>query len=145
MTMKRDLVYERFYKHPPERVWKALTDPTWLAAWYMANDFQPVVGHKFTFRTAPVPEARFDGVLYCEVTLVDAPHKLIYTFIGGYMERKTTVTWTLTPQDGGTLLRLEHTGFTGLTDVAVSSILDSGWQQFLLGIDAVLEKIACQE
>lgn len=143
--MKRDLKYERFYKHPPERVWKALTDPKWLSAWYMDNDFQPVVGHTFTFRTVPAPDAGFDGVLYCEVILVDAPHQLAYTFIGGYMERKTTVKWTLIPVDGGTLLKLEHTGFTGLTDLAVSSILDSGWQGFLPGIAIVLEKLADED
>lgn len=138
--MKRELRYERFYKQPPEVVWRALTDPQALAAWYMENDFQPVVGHKFTFHTAPAPG--FDGVLYCEVIHVDAPHQLAYTFIGGYMERKTTVTWTLTAHEGGTRLLLEHTGFTGLTDVAVSSILDSGWQTFLPRIEGVLMKLA---
>ena len=49
--MKRDLKFDRFYPHPPDRVWKALTDPQALARWYMDNDFQPVVGHRFQFRT----------------------------------------------------------------------------------------------
>lgn len=137
--MKRELHYERFYPHPPERVWKALTDPQALAAWYMDNDFLPVVGHRFTFRTSPAPG--FDGVLYCEVLAVDVPRLLAYSFIGGYMERTTTVTWSLAPHEGGTLLRLEHTGFTGLTDVAVSAILDSGWQQFLPRLASILDEL----
>jgi uncharacterized protein YndB with AHSA1/START domain len=138
--MKRDLKFERFYPHPPERVWKALTNPKALAEWYMENDFQPVVGHKFTFQTDPGPS--FDGKLRCEVTLVDEPHQLAYTFIGGYMKRKTLVTWTLMPQNNGTLLQLEHTGFTGLTDVAISFIFGYGWQKFLRGVPQTLDRLA---
>jgi len=127
--MKNALNYERFLKHPPERVWKALTDRGWLASWYMTNDFAPVVGHKFQFRTDPAPG--FDGILYCEVLEVDAPYRLSYTFRGGWMDRETIVTWTLTPQGGGTLLRLDHTGFSQLSDAAIRDILDQGWGSFL--------------
>ncbi|MCC6614826.1 MAG: SRPBCC domain-containing protein [Anaerolineae bacterium] len=141
--MKRDLKFERFYPHPPERVWKALTDPDALAAWYMTNDFKPEVGHKFTFHTDPGPG--FDGTLNCEVILVDAPHELIYSFIGGFMKRKTTVRWLLIAQEGGTLLRLEHTGFTGLTDAAVSFIIGSGWGRFLAQLPPLLDRLAQAE
>lgn len=41
------------------------------------------------------------------------------------------VTWTLTEQDGGTLLRLTHTGFAGLRPDLVSFILGSGWWRML--------------
>ena len=138
--MKRDIRQERFYRHPPERVWKALTDRQALAAWYMDNDFQPVVGHRFEFHTQP--GLGFDGTLFCEVTEVDAPRRLAYTFIGGMLKRKTTVTWTLIPQEGGTLLRLEHTGFTGLSDTAVSFILEYGWRTFLPALPKVLDDLA---
>lgn len=137
--MKGEIEIEQFYPHPPERVWKALTEPKALAAWYMANDFQAVVGHRFTFRTDSAPG--FDGLLHCEVILVDAPRKLAYSFIGGWMDRKTVVTWTLTPLDGGTLLRLEHTGFTQLSDAAIRGILEQGWGTFLPRILAVLETL----
>ncbi len=137
--MKRDLKFERFLKHPPERVWKALTDPKALATWYMENNFQPVVGHRFQFRTDPGPG--FDGVLYGEVVQVEVPHKLVYTFRGGFMKHETTVTWTLALQDGGTLLRLEHTGFTGLTDMAVSFIIGYGWGKFLANLPGALDSL----
>jgi uncharacterized protein YndB with AHSA1/START domain len=44
-----------FLPQPPGRVWQALTDSALLARWLMPNDFKPVVGHVFTFRTEPVP------------------------------------------------------------------------------------------
>lgn len=138
--MKRDLRFERFYPHPPERVWRALTDSQALAGWYMANDFQPVVGHRFTFRTDPAPG--FDGVLRGVVTLVDPPHRLEYTFRGGWMQHDTLVRWILTPDDqGGTHLVLEHLGFTGLLDIAASPILGMGWARFLKNMPPLLDRV----
>jgi uncharacterized protein YndB with AHSA1/START domain len=141
--MEREIHIERFYQHPPERVWRALTNARALAAWYMPNDFQPVVGHRFTFRTEPAPG--FDGMLHCAVIASDPPRRLAYTFIGGWMDRPTVVTWTLMAQDGGTLLRLEHTGFTALSDPAIRTILESGWGTFLPRLDGVLEGMSDEE
>lgn len=138
--MKRDLQFERVYPHAPERVWHALTASGAIAKWFAPNDFLPVVGHRFTFRTDPAPN--YDGILYCEVLEVDPPHRLAYTFIGGYMEHTTVVTWTLTPVAEGTHVRLEHTGFTGLTDVAVADILSGGWLTQLSRLTDVLDALA---
>ena len=44
---------ERFYPHPPEDVWAAVTDPHALAEWLEPNNHQPIVGHKFQFRCDP--------------------------------------------------------------------------------------------
>ena len=106
----------------------------------MANDFQPVVGHRFQFRTDPGP--LFDGILDGEVVLVDRPQKLAHTFIGGSMNNQTTVTWTLTPRDDGTVLRLDHTGFTGLSDIAISGFITFGWGKMLKKLQVVLESLA---
>ncbi len=46
---------DQFLARPPDQVWQALTDPDLLARWLMPNDFRPAVGHRFTFRTEPVP------------------------------------------------------------------------------------------
>jgi uncharacterized protein YndB with AHSA1/START domain len=45
----RSLVIEREMAHPPEKIWRALTKRELIAEWLMNNDFQPVVGHTFTF------------------------------------------------------------------------------------------------
>jgi uncharacterized protein YndB with AHSA1/START domain len=102
----------------------------------MPNTFRAEVGHRFTFRTQPAPG--FDGLLHCEVLLVEPPQRLVYSFRGGWMDRETVVTWTLIAQAGGTLLRLEHTGFTALSDPAIRIILESGWGTFLPRLDALL-------
>lgn len=126
--MKRNVIIERIYPFSPEELWDALTNPEALAEWMMETDFQPYVGHHFTFRTAPAPG--FDGIVYCEVLTVDKPRKLAYTWRGGYMN-PTVVTWLLQPVAEGTKLRLEHTGFDGLASIAVSFILGYGWRTML--------------
>jgi uncharacterized protein YndB with AHSA1/START domain len=95
------------FTSPIEKVWLALTDANTLAKWIMANDFKPVVGHKFQFRTEPTEW--WNGIIDCVVLEVDEPHKLSYTWVSGGIN--TTVTWTLKHTDGTTHLHLEQTGF----------------------------------
>jgi uncharacterized protein YndB with AHSA1/START domain len=127
--MSKELAFERVYPHPPERVWRALTDRRALAAWLMDNDFAPVVGHRFAFRAEPA--LGFDGVVRCEVLEVDEPRRLAYSWQGGPLRRPTVVTWTLDPIPEGTRLRLEHTGFEGAAGRAIGFILGRGWRGLL--------------
>lgn len=113
---------ERHYAHPPEKVWHALTDRELLGQWLMPNDFEPRVGHRFTFTTEPAPG--FDGVVRCEVLRVEAPCELSFTWVGGPID--TVVTFTLEPADGGTRFRMQQAGFQGLKGWLVSRMLGRG-------------------
>ena len=135
--MKRNLRFKRYLRHSPERVWKALTDSNALSGWYLENDFAAVVGHRFTFR--PAPDMGFDGTLCGEVIRVDAPHQLVYTFSGGSMQGETLVTWTLTPDSGGTLLTLQHTGFNDLTGTALDTMMTICPSRFLFRLAESLD------
>lgn len=101
---------DEFLPHPAARVWQALTDPGLIARWLMPNDFKPVVGHRFTFRTDPVPQGDFDGIVHCEVLAVE-PERLLRISWRGGPTLSTTVTWTLVPEGTGTRLFLAHEGF----------------------------------
>jgi uncharacterized protein YndB with AHSA1/START domain len=137
--MKRNIQIEAFYPHPPERIWKALTDPEAIAVWLMPNDFKPVVGHKFQFKTRPRPG--FDGTVHCEVLELDEPHRLSYTWAGGVLD--TTVTFTLEPVPEGTRLTLEHSGFTGARGLMAWSIMNRGWRKKILktNLPAILDRM----
>jgi uncharacterized protein YndB with AHSA1/START domain len=102
---------DEFLPHPPARVWRALTDPRRLARWLMPNDFEPTVGHRFTFRTDPVPGSDFDGVVHCEVLAIEPERLLRISWAGGGNGLRTTVTWRLHPEGTGTRLFLDHEGF----------------------------------
>jgi uncharacterized protein YndB with AHSA1/START domain len=141
---------ETFYPHAVARVWRALTDPVALAAWLMPNDFQPVLGHRFTFRTEPVLPY-FDGIVHCEVVELDPPRSLAYTW-RGMAGMDTVVRWELAPanRDGvaGTLLVGVHSGFD-LTDPAQLEgfrSMSGGWGGAMVSaLDRVLATIEGEE
>lgn len=105
---------ERFYPHPPEDVWAAITDPHALAEWLEPNDHQPVVGHKFQFRCDP--GVCGSGITECEVLEADPPRRLVWSWVNVPNDKQRprpepmTIAWTLTPKGDGTLLTLEHSG-----------------------------------
>jgi uncharacterized protein YndB with AHSA1/START domain len=112
-TALRSIVVEKILLHPPEKIWRALTDSALIERWLMRNDFAPVVGHRFNFRAKPV--MGWNGVTDCEVLEVTPPSRLVYRWNASgeqaAMGLKTTVTWTLVPVEGGTRVRMEHAGF----------------------------------
>lgn len=127
----RSIVVERLMPFPPERIWRALTTPELLAEWLMQNDFAPRLGHRFTFRAKPVPG--WSGVTNCEVIELDEPHLLAYRWGDGTESDtglKTIVTWTLTPTDQGTLVRMEHSGFRAVDEAGYRG-MGSGWPGIL--------------
>ena len=69
--MTDTILIEKDLPHPVAKVWRALTEGALLADWLMANDFKPVVGHRFTFRHAAMPH--WNGITDCEVTEVTPP------------------------------------------------------------------------
>jgi uncharacterized protein YndB with AHSA1/START domain len=129
--MKRDVTLECFYESTTDEVWTALTDPDAISEWLMpVEGFAPQVGQRFLFRAKPMPG--WDGTVACEVLEVDRPRRLAYTWKGGGNAiPATTMTWILEPAPGGTLLRLEHTGFTTLPGVLLSFVMGRGWVDIL--------------
>jgi uncharacterized protein YndB with AHSA1/START domain len=123
----RTLKFEVILPHSPNRVWRALTDSRALSEWLMPNDFEPRLGHKFQFRTKPAPG--FDGIVHCEVTALEEPRRLAYSWRGGPLD--TVVTWTLEPVAEGTRLRLEHGEFRGFKGFLISRLMGSGWGRML--------------
>jgi uncharacterized protein YndB with AHSA1/START domain len=137
MSETKSIVVERLMPHPAERIWRALTTPELLREFLMDNDIAPVVGHRFSFRAKPWPG--WSGVTHCEVTEVDPPRRLAYRFGDGTESDsglKTLVTWTLTEQEGGTLVRMEHSGFRPEDEDGFQA-LSGGWPKVLGGLERV--------
>jgi uncharacterized protein YndB with AHSA1/START domain len=128
--MSRDITVEADLPYRPTEVWLALTDPAALAEWLMpVEGFAPVVGQKFTLRAKPVPG--WDGVVHCEVTEVDEPRRLVYTWRGSKMRKATRVVWQLSAVDGGTHLRLDHDGFSGIGGAILAFLHRGGWRKIV--------------
>jgi uncharacterized protein YndB with AHSA1/START domain len=117
--------------HPPEKVWRALTDSNLLTKWIMSNDMKPVVGHKFTFRAEPTPW--WDGIVYCEVLEIEPIKRIRYSWQGaknssGAFGVDTVVTWTLKATSSGTLLSIEQSGFSPTSTQAYKGA-KMGWER----------------
>ena len=95
----------------------------------MDNDFQPVVGHRFNFRSTPMPN--WNGVIDCEVLVVEPNKKLSYSW------GSLVVVWTLVATSGGTLVRMEQSGFRPDQEANYQGAT-YGWQKFIGGLERVV-------
>ena len=132
-TTTRSLVIERELPHPPEKIWRALTQGPLIKEWLMDNDFEPVVGHRFKFRSTPVP--KWNGVIDSEVLVVEPNKKLSYSW--STLGLVSVVVWTLAATKDGTLLRMEHSGFPLDQDAAYKGA-NYGWQNFIRKLEGVV-------
>lgn len=138
--MKNTITHTILYEHSPEAVWEYLTNSELLAQWLMPNDFQPVVGHDFQFRTRPLPQFDFDGIAHCKVLEIIPFKKLSYTWKGGTNNKITLdsiVVWTLTAIATGTELHLEHSGFVD-NNTAIYAAMDAGWLKNMKEINSLI-------
>jgi uncharacterized protein YndB with AHSA1/START domain len=126
----RSVVIEREMPHPPEKVWRALTQSSLIEDWLMKNDFQPVVGHRFSFRADW-------GAVECKVLAVEPNKTLSYTWAAYGLE--SVVTWTLTPIGTGTHLRMEQSGFRPDHEQAYQGA-KGGWTRFFAALEKVLAR-----
>jgi len=135
----RSVVVERVMPHAPEKMWRALTQGPLIEEWLMKNYLQPVVGHRFNFRATPMPH--WNGVVDCEVLAVEPHRRLAYSWNASGQEAadglKTVVTWTLTPANGGTLVRMEQSGFRPEDETGYQGA-SYGWQRFVGGLERVV-------
>ena len=135
MTETLSVVVERDMPFPPEKIWRALTQPHLIEEWLMKNDFAPVVGHQFKLR------GEWGGVLDCEVLVVEPNKSLSYTWNFAHDDAayslQSVVTMTLTPTKTGTLLRMEQAGFRPEQKQAFGGA-KAGWNQFFDRLQSLL-------
>ena len=129
-TETLSVVVERELAFPPEKIWRALTQPDLIAAWLMKNDFKPVVGHRFNLRAEW-------GAVDCQVLEIEPNKKLSYTWAAYGLD--SVVTWTLTPTSTGTHLRMEQSGFRPDQPQYYEGAR-GGWQRFFAALEQVLAR-----
>jgi len=115
--------HEVVFAQPPERVWQALVDSRELGSWLMPNDFKAEPGHRFFL------DARPDlGFIDGEVLEVKPPSLLRCRWSGAFGH--TVLRIELTPDGGGTRLRLEHRDWAD-EHLGHRGSFDQGWHDKL--------------
>ena len=139
-TIRRELLIPQ----PPEQVWRAVADRDALAGWMFPNDFEPRVGHRFTFQVPPNPQANFDGMtVRCEVLECVPPSRLVFSWSAGELT-DTRVSFQLEAEAGGTRVVFEHAGFdlTAPRGNQAFRGAEFGWSRMLGQLPAVAAALA---
>ena len=138
MKNQKELVMTFELAHPPEKVWRALTEPELLQRWLMKTDLKLQVGQQFEFRREPLPH--WDGVVHCQLLEIEAPRFIKYTWRALGLD--TAVSFSLEEMRGGTRLTLVQSGFEEQQKQAFFGAR-GGWKQMLgEGLPAVLHDLA---
>ncbi|MFT3785866.1 MAG: SRPBCC domain-containing protein [Tepidisphaeraceae bacterium] len=139
--MNNAVFREMLLPSSPEQVWHTLTDPTTLAVWMFPNDFEPRVGHRFTFRVPGNPQANFDGLtVHCEVLECQPPSRLVFSWSAGGAVDNTFVRFLLQPEGSSTRLTLEHSGFDLAMPFGEQALRGAqyGWARMLKQLESIL-------
>ena len=129
-TELRTVTVERDIPFPPEKIWRALTQPHLIQEWLMKNDFALDIGRKFTL-------SGDWGSVDCEVLEIEPNQSLRYSW--NAMGLESTVTFTLTKTATGTRLRMDQAGFRPDQEQAFRGA-QYGWQKFLANLEQLLAK-----
>jgi uncharacterized protein YndB with AHSA1/START domain len=127
-TETRNVIVEREFAYPPEKIWRALTQPHLIEEWLMKNDFVPTVDHRFQLRGDW-------GHADCKVLAIEPNRTLSYTWDA--MGLESVVTFTLVPTGSGTHLRVEQAGFPKTAAQAFAGAT-YGWKNFLGRLEQVV-------
>ncbi|MCM3128562.1 SRPBCC domain-containing protein [Paenibacillus provencensis] len=118
---------------PIEKVWSTVATAEGIAAWFMPNDFEPVLGHEFHLQAGPF------GNSLCKVTELDPPHRLCFKW-----DKDWIITFELAEKDGRTEFTLTHGGWSieektsfGEDHSVVRDRMSGGWT-------GILSKLAAQ-
>lgn len=138
------IVVEDVFQHAPSAILKVLTTGALIGRWLKMpiEGFSPVVGTRFTYRTTPA--GGWDGTIHCEVLEAVENRRFVHSWTGGHESNAgygapldTVVTWTLSPVEAGTRLRLVHSGFVLPRNDTAFAGMGKGWKQVVKTIDAL--------
>lgn len=139
---------DQFLRHPPAKVWRALTEPALIAQWLMPCDFRLQVGHRYTMRAQAMPATGFSGTIQAEV-LAFEPERMLRV---GWRDADPsspsgadwTITWTLQPEGRGTRLFLVHEGFDPDDPLQqrARTVMGGGWRSTVMRrLDGALRRL----
>ena len=137
---------DEVFPHAPEAIWKVLTTGALIGRWLMApTGFEPVKGQPFTYKTTPA--GAWDGTIHCQVLEAIPNERLVYSWKGGHEGNvgygaplDTVVTFTLSSVQGGTRLRLVHTGFVSPRNDSALTSMGAGWKKVVKDLGAIADE-----
>lgn len=126
------LRFERLLQHPPQKVWRAITEPDELAQWFPARvetELRVGAPMRFAFEDAPLDQSP-DG----EITELDPPKVFAYRW------GEDVLRWEILPEDGGCRLLFTHALSNAQGGAATAARNAAGWDECLATLTARLDR-----
>jgi uncharacterized protein YndB with AHSA1/START domain len=136
---------------PPERVFKAISDEGELMCWFTSPEcpvqrwkMEPRAGGHYSYVTQKgsiVVNGISEFECHGEIVEFDPPRLLAYTWYANWHDdpkRSTMVRWELTPRQGGTHVKVTHTGLASLP--IASKDYSQGWPGVVEQLKKFVEK-----
>lgn len=128
--------------HPPDQVWRALTDRDVLSSWFLPTDLEPRAGG--VFRALPHRVPGFGGAFDIEVVGVLPARSLLMQWRGDQLHAQ--VTWEIEPTPDGSLLIVRQNGFLGVNGTLRRRELRRAYQEmFEERLPVTLDRLARTE
>ena len=103
------IVVERVFNAPIEKIWNAITDKNEMKQWYFnLAEFKPEVGFEFQFYGHGKEGEQY--LHLCKITEIIKDKKLTHSWQYDGFEGNSFVTFELFDENGKTRLKLTHTG-----------------------------------
>ena len=129
---------EQQINHPIQSVWNAITNEEEISTWFIKAKFKAEVGYHYTF-------THEDTTISGKILEANPVYKLVYTWKVSGTDVDTTVTWSLSENESGTLVQLEHSGiskYPGETAIKMFESFSGGWDNCLSELKKYLVKLA---
>ncbi|MBB2480737.1 SRPBCC domain-containing protein [Bacillus sp. APMAM] len=124
-----DIKHTVLLNAPIDKVWKAVATSEGIAAWWMDNTFETVLGKEFVLHAGPYGDSP------CKVTELEPPYK-----VGFDWGKDWHLTFELKEVDGKTEFTLIHSGWdeNKVTEfnqphTVIRGIMDEGWAKIKEG------------
>lgn len=133
----RTVTIEREFPYPPQKLWRALTQPHLISEWLMNTDFKPELGNRFFLK------GDWGGVS-CQVLEIEPEKTLSYSWNHDHEDPvyalESVVTFTLTQTGKGTHLRMEQVGFRPEQKLAFGGA-KHGWKLHFDNLGKVVSRL----
>ena len=129
---------EQFIKATPERVFKALTEKAELERWFV-HEAEVELKPGGTIRTNWTPDMGEHG----KVKEVKTAQLFSFTWEGTFSPSPTTLTFELTTEKDGTLVRFTHSGFGEGKGWEAYTNISKAWDAHLEDLTSWIETGNC--
>ena len=136
-TVKDTIEKMKWFAHPIDKVWNAITENDLVSQWLVPTDFKAEVGATYSLKNP-----KDDCDMVTGKVIEATPYRLVYSWINETAkEVETLITWNLVEENNGTTLTMVHSGISNYSDEVAPGMIESytgGWNRCFDNLGEIL-------